>query len=261
MFMPVLCALIAVVMLISWSSIQNSCYECRLGNINVWKEMTIGRGLDFMSPAVNFSVQESLTLPFPSATQPVEDLLQQNWVRDLHQIIAQIPQNSTPIFTVTCNSEYQDVLLNWLIAAKTQVNPPITNIVILSLDKELYVLLVSRNIQCVLVEPSSYIKRALLDEGMEVFYQILVLRLTAIRLINHWGYDAANVDTDAVVLRNPEPLFSMYRDSDMIASYGKFPYNLKAKWGATMCGGMFLIRSSTSSGNNKCVFYTHLLVW
>ena len=192
----------------------------------------------------------SLFLPFPTATLPVSELFQQKWMKDLQQILLQFPRKSTPVFTVTCNYEYRDVLLNWLIAAKTQIDPPISYVIVFSLDKDLWRLLTSRGILCVHVDPKSFIKRKILLEGLEVFYQILVLRITAIRLLNHWGYDAANVDTDAVVLKNPEPLFSSskYKDSDVIASSGKFPFYLKAKWGATLCGGFFLIKSSAGSG-------------
>ena len=192
----------------------------------------------------------SLILPFPSATLPVSELLQQKWVKDLQQILLNFPQKSAPVFTVTCNYNYRDVLLNWLIAAKTQIDPPLTHVIVFSLDKDLWDLLANQGILCVFVNPKSFIKRRLLLEGVEVFYQILILRITAIRLINLWGYDAANVDTDAVVLRNPEALFSSskYKDSDMIASSGKFPFYLKAKWGVTLCGGFFLIKSSAASG-------------
>lgn len=199
----------------------------------------------------NFT-HNSLVLPFPSATLPVNELLQHKWAKDLQQILLNFPQKSAPVFTVTCNYNYRDVLLNWLIAAKTQIDPPLNHVIVFSLDKDLWELLTSRGILCVFVNPKSFIKRRLLLEGVEVFYQILVLRITAIRLINYWGYDAANVDTDAVVLRNPEALFSSfkYKDSDMIASSGKFPFNLKSKWGVTLCGGFFLIKSSTASGKH-----------
>ena len=213
--------------------------------------LKIGGGVNIPTKDLPYDfTHHSLVLPFPSATLPVDELLQQKWVKDLQRLLLNFPQKSAPVFTVTCNYRYRDVLLNWLIAAKTQIDPPLSHVLVFSLDKDLWELLASRGILCVFVNPKSFLKRRLLLEGVEVFYQILVLRITAIRLINHWGYDAANVDTDAVVLRNPESLFSSakYKDRDMIASSGKFPFNLKAKWGATLCGGFFLIKSSAASG-------------
>ena len=247
------CILIAVVVIfrISQSSKNGSCVENRLSGVNEIPNEDLYHDLR------NFPAHGSLSLPFPSATLYSEELLQQKWVRHLRHILLNVPRKPAPVFTVTCSHKYRDVLLNWLIAAKTRVSPPLSHVIVFSLDEELWELLTRRGIPCIYADPKSFIKRNLLSEGLEVFYQILVLRTTAIRLLNHWGYDAANIDTDAVVLRNPEPLFSSskYEDSDLVASYGKFPYNLKAKWGVTMCGGFFLIRSSAASGKNPILLH------
>lgn len=196
-----------------------------------------------------FSDLDSPSLPFPYATLPVKELLGQKWVKDLQQVLLNLEQpHSAPVFTVTCNYNYRDVLLNWLIAAKTQLHHPLTNVIIFSVDEELWKILTIHGISCVLVDPKSFIKSELLSEGLEIFYQILILRITAIRLLNHWGFDAANIDTDAVVLKNPTSLFHRHKDSDIIASYGKFPFNFRASWGVTVCCGVLMIRSSAASG-------------
>ena len=70
------------------------------------------------------------------------------------------------------------------------------------------------------------------------------------RLVNYWGFDVANYDTDAIVLRNPEPLYyEQYRDSDFIGSYGHFPPDIKQEWGIAVCTGAVMIRSSICTGN------------
>ena len=70
------------------------------------------------------------------------------------------------------------------------------------------------------------------------------------RLVNHWGFDIANYDTDAIILKNPEPLYyEQYRDSDFIGSYGHFPLDIRQEWGIAVCTGVVMIRSSIYTGN------------
>ena len=74
------------------------------------------------------------------------------------------------------------------------------------------------------------------------------------RLLNHWGYDAANYDSDAIILKNPEVLFyEEFSDSHLVASRGRFPDSANEKFGLTMCAGMFMIKSSPETGTFVCL--------
>ena len=184
-----------------------------------------------------------LTLPFSITLQSTE-LLQQQWVGDLKRILEGISPESPPVHIIAGNYKYREVLLNWLISAKVRVNPPLTNIIVLSIDSPLCDLLNKRNVTCV----HAHWKEYLIKELTSPFAAILVLRITAIRLLNYWGYDAANIDTDALILKNPEPLYEEFSDSDLVAGYGRFPFDLGSKWRETICGGAVMIRSTLNSG-------------
>lgn len=185
-----------------------------------------------------------LTLPFPSSTIPAMNLLQQQWVDDLRHILSEIPLESSPIHILAGNFVYRELLLNWLIMAKVKVTPPLSNIIVLSIDKALCDLLSKRNISCLFVDRKAYLRRNI----QQSFQLILILRLTIIRLLNYWGYDAANIDADAIILKNPEPLYEEYKESDMVAGRGTYPSPLGRVWGATICGGTFMIRSTPNTG-------------
>ena len=199
-----------------------------------------------MSPAeINIYGREfPPTLPFSKTTLPAEQLLQMQWVKDLQMILSDISRDSPPVHIIAGNYEYHDVLLNWLITAKVRVNPPVTNVIILSIDTPLCELLSMRNITCLHIDQRHIFK----TEMTIAFRLILELRLTVIRLLNYWGYDAANIDTDALVLKNPEVLYDAFKDSDIVAGRGIFPLELGSKWGGTICGGTFTIRSSAKTG-------------
>ena len=188
-----------------------------------------------------------LSLPFPSNTIPAVKLLQQQWVADLQHILSEIPLESPPIHVVAGNYAYRDLLLNWLIMAKVKVTPPLSNVIVLSIDKALCDLLNKRNITCLFVDRKANLK----GNFRQNFRSILVLRLTVIRLLNYWGYDAANIDADALVLKNPEPLYEEYKESDMVAGRGTYPSPLGRVWGATICGGTVMIRSTPNTGTAK----------
>ena len=204
----------------------------------------------FIGSKNSSSVSGSLTLPVPFATLPLEQLLHQQWVTDLQQILKQLPQGLAPVSIVTADYKFRNVLLNWIVVAKTQANPPLTRIVVFSLDQALCELLKRRRIHCVFVAPSHYLTENTIASLTKhiVFSEVMVLRLTAMRLVNYWGYDAANYDTDAIILKSPESLYLRHADSHMIGSYGHYPGELGRAWGTTVCCGVFMTRSSPFTG-------------
>ena len=197
-----------------------------------------------------FSISESLTLPVPLATLSPKELLQQQWVSELQQILVKIPQGLAPVSITSVDYKFREVLINWLVAAMTQAHPPLTHIIVFSLDQPLCKLLKRRNINCIFVAPKAFLtQKAITHLNMHAaFSEVMVLRLTAMRLMNHWGYDTANYDTDAIVLKSPESLYLKYSNSHLIGSHGKFPRVLGRKWGTTVCCGVFLTKSSPHTG-------------
>ena len=197
-----------------------------------------------------FSISESLTLPVPFTTLPPKEILQQQWVSELQQILLKIPQGLTPVSIVSADFKFREVLINWLIAAITQAHPPLTHVIVFSLDQPLCELLKRRNIYCIFVAPNAFLtQKAIAHLTKHVaFSEVMVLRLTAMRLMNHWGYDTANYDTDAIILKSPESLYLRHSDSHLIGSYGHFPGELGRKWGTTVCCGVFMTKSSPYTG-------------
>ena len=198
------------------------------------------------STQANFIVQENFTLPFPYATLPVDKLFQQQWMKDLMLILSDIPRHSATISVVCSDLTYKEMLLNWLIQAKIQAKPPLEYVIVLSLSKQLCELLLERSLQCVYISDEIFNDLKVRAHG--AFAKLLVIRTTVIRLMNHWGYDVANYDSDAMVLKNPEQLFLQHKDSHIVASFGRIPSHYRDKWGATWCGGMFMMRSSQYTG-------------
>ena len=192
-------------------------------------------------------LQAPPSLPWPQSDVKVkpEQIMQFRWVRKLRTFLTTIDRRF-PIAIVASNSKYTDALLNWLIASVVKLKDPIKNILVLSLDSSLQNLLQMRHIDFLYVLPSTLanIKRS----KRQAVTQVEVVRLTVMRILNHWGFDVVNYDSDAVILRNPQPIYDRYPWSDVIGSAGIFPKSIYIKWGVTVCMGVVLIRATNRTG-------------
>ncbi len=201
-----------------------------------------------------FRIREPCSLPQKYVTKPLEFLLRQQWMHELKEFLGSL--NTTLVSMVSSDYSYREILLNWLISAKVKVHPPLSNILVLSLDSSLHQMLGSRGIASVHIPPESLMTINLTTTRRTGFHQVHIMRLTVMRLINHWGYHVANYDTDAIILKNPEALYSAHGGADFIGSYGHFPKELAEKWGIAVCIGVVLIRGTEQSGEEgmQCVF-------
>lgn len=205
----------------------------------------------------HFVIRDHFTLPMPKATPPIYDLIRQQWMEDLRNYLLEVPPKTNSsrslISIVTCDSKFKDVLLNWLISAMLDAQPPLSNILILALDRPLQRSLAEHGFSSVYVDYEQLLAPRMLSvltgKSHNAFYIVMILRLTVMRLLNHWGYNAANYDADAIILRNPELLYyGELGGSDLIGSRGKFPEVAKSDLGLTMCAGVFMIKSSPGTG-------------
>ena len=186
------------------------------------------------------------SLPCPyNVYKPVSEVMQAEWVHPLLKILDRFSKRSKQVTLVVANHDYQDVLLNWLISAMVVAKPSIKNILVVALDKQLYELLQKRQVPSILVPSSSILNTK--HRFSQYFETIMMIRLGFMRLINRLGFDCAMYDIDAVILKNPQPLYEKDK-SDIIGSRGRFPTPFLEKWNLTICIGAVLIRSNGRTG-------------
>lgn len=201
-------------------------------------------------------VHSNFRIPQSRAMRPLNDVLKNDWVGILKALVNSMPRDRE-ISLVTSNMAYRDVLLNWLISATVRCHISTRTIVVISLDETLHTFLIKKEINSVFVPPDS-----LLDPDARFcveFERVMMIRLTVLRLLSHWGVDVVNYDTDAILLRDPHPLYTMYKGSDIVGSVGVIPDNLYKEWGITICIGVVLFRSSPQLGNSFiCQTWLHV---
>ena len=196
--------------------------------------------------ATRFPFRSGFSFPQPKIMRTLDDISKAPWVTDLRRYLRHY-NSSREISLVTSNSKYTDVLLNWLISATVKSGIPAESILVISLDKAVHRLMLSKQFCSILVPP-----RTLIDESVtfsEPFEEVMMTRLAVMRIINHFGYGFVMYDSDAVILKDPQPLYDAVAHEDIIGSVGKIPYDLAAEWGITICIGVVLVRSSPRTGN------------
>ena len=171
---------------------------------------------------------------------------------DLRDYLYEInPNGSSPINIVSSDFKYKDVLLNWLVSATIKTQPPLRHILVLSLDQPLHTLLIKRGIHTLYMNPQAlvrpefikYLKHSPSRKGF------MIERIVVMRLMNHWGYDVANYDADAIILRNTTQLYyTKFNNSDLVGSKGSYPGEIRDIFGLTMCAGAFMIKSTPNTG-------------
>ena len=200
---------------------------------------------DIERPQFDFSVRPPFSLPDPNC-RPVEQVLSSEWVCHLQNILNSVSPSKKLINVIVSDSNYQEVVLNWLIAALVKNKEPLINVLVISMDNNLHRILSQRKIPSILVDPSSVVYGTPADYIQK--YPLKMTRLTVIRLISHWGFDVANYDPDAVVLKNPELFYDQAPTAHIIGGFGVHPSYQSHIWGASLCIGSWLIRSSNVTG-------------
>ena len=177
-------------------------------------------------------------------------ILRLPWVRELHQLLDRSSSSKTPqVNLVVADHKSIELLLNWLIAALVRLTDPLQNVLVLGLDKFICNTLKPHSITCIYINPASFIRA---DNDYLRFSRLFTApqtRLLVARLINYWGYSFASYDTDAVILKNPQPLYDEYKEANVIAgAAGRWPYWSIKEWGFAVCLGAILIRSGSATG-------------
>ena len=181
-------------------------------------------------------------MAFPTYIKSREELQKSECVSTLYNYLLSLDKSvSPPVNMVFGDSNHTNVVLNWIIAALLRLEPPLHNVMVISLDRPLCNALTAKklplacivvSVECIFVSSSKQAD----------WHGRMMVRQPVLRLINYWGYDVASYDSDAVLLRNPQPLYEERPHVCLLAR----------KWGFTLCAGTLILRASPSMGKNTC---------
>ena len=217
----------------------------------------------------SFPLDDSYSLPFQGTVMP-SSLQSVEWPKTLKNFIQHLQSPRDPVVLVAADDAYRSALINWLISSQMNLEAPLQNVLIVTYNDKLCLFLASKHFNNCLSVPISTVMQA---SALQYFkhhrhmgmLQLLIIRVIVMRILNRWGFDAANFDSDAIILRNPLPLFRKYPDTDMVGTYGGgLPKKLQQQWGLVLCMGAILVRSTVATGKKYCgielVWYDSILL-
>jgi hypothetical protein len=196
----------------------------------------------------SFNIAKNFTFPhFKSILRDNTVMAETPWINELAKIMSNI--NEKTIFAITVNQGYKDTLLNWLISAVFKGGLSLDKILVISLDQSIQEFLQGHGITCIYIPVKSLFSSLISHYWIEEYGLVMFTRISVVRLLNHWGYSVVIIDTDALVLHDPQPLFDEYPSSSIVASSGTQPRTLFGIWNTTACNGLILLRSNPEIGN------------
>ena len=194
------------------------------------------------------SIPEYDVMPFAAHLKCREDLQKAQWVAKLYNFLQTLNKSvSSHVNVVFGDYNHRRLVLNWITSALTILQPPLHNVMILSLDHLLCNFLMSRSLPltCIAVPVDSI----LTINASDKWILGLMARFPVLRLINYWGYDVAAYDSDAVLLHNPQTLYAERPSTNVFSGAGTYPINVSKQWGFTLCAGTVMLRVSPAVGN------------
>lgn len=183
----------------------------------------------------------------PKQLLPTTDMFEADWIVSLKNILSNCENLAKDKFVISviCTESYYKVLVNWLAGLHKNTELDVADVLIIVTEEEIYHKLRTRKLSALYVRKESVLRE---PEKFSRIRQTLMIRCAVARLLNHWGYDMAMIDLDAIVLRDPRAIFHRHPHAEIVASRGTFPRALSRMWGHTLCMGFILFRSSPAIG-------------
>ena len=190
-------------------------------------------------------------MPFPEDLKSREELQKSECVSKLYNFLLSLNKSVSPhVNMVFGDSQHTNMILNWIIAAMLRLKPPLHNVMVISLDHLLCDTLAAKKLPltCIVVSVKCIFVSSIYIGSQLGWKTRMMVRHPVLRLINYWGYDVANYDSDAVLLRNPQPLYDERPQASVLASSSNWPYAMATEWGFVICAAAIVLRSSPSTG-------------
>ena len=178
----------------------------------------------------------------PRYTRPIR--MDTKWVCDLYHEVKQM--QSKQLTLLICNKDYLEVLVNWLAQAVLHAHHPVDSILIIATDSFTHQVMHHKGIHSVFISVDAVFNVT----GIGKVQSIWMTKLAVVRLLSHWNYNVFAFDTDAVMLKNVQPLLDKFSTSDIVASTSTSPSKYYKKWKVpTMCMGAMFYKSSPATGS------------
>ena len=209
--------------------------------------------------------QTEILFPYPNLTFTASKMLRSPWVVNMKRKLDEAKLSKQLTF-VMVSPDYFSMLLNWMVHAKLHAASVLNNLIVVCADEKSHNTLTKKGVLSVVIKTTDVVKRQL-DIDEPIFHARVVVRLTVLRLLNYWGFDVFQMDIDALLVNNIQPIFEHFSDADIIASIVEksncVPSAAFKAWKFCICTGAVLIRSNPNTGifiliDNPAYIHTYI---
>ena len=239
---------LVAVMLCCWMLLYYCLPLMKSTNSKPYHFITTFQVINETSEKQQLSNNSLIMFPFANVTRPTDEILNSEWVKQLKTTLVMASNNVTLVMT---SFQYFSTLINWLAYATIHTMPLAENLLVICSDVESHNILSKKGVRSVVVS----IKDVALEESQfneVLFGGKMIVRLTVLRLLNYWGYDVLQMDSDAIILNDFQPILDHFSDSDIIAStiFGRrcTPIDAYEAWKFCVCMGVVQIKHGPNTG-------------
>eukprot|EP00448_Togula_jolla_P000418 CAMPEP_0170614532 /NCGR_PEP_ID=MMETSP0224-20130122/24857_1 /TAXON_ID=285029 /ORGANISM="Togula jolla, Strain CCCM 725" /LENGTH=633 /DNA_ID=CAMNT_0010940209 /DNA_START=112 /DNA_END=2013 /DNA_ORIENTATION=+ len=146
------------------------------------------------------------------------------------------------LILIFANSDYAEMLLNWLVMGKATQSVA-QNYAIVCLDDVVESLLISHGEKCFSTRPRFYRR---LDGSLSALSPLWMMRIRVLADLVGSDINVIMTDADALWLQDPMPILNQVAadGADVILSRGRSPMQEFKTWGATACMGFAVFRAT-----------------
>ena len=203
--------------------------------------------------------ERDFLFPYPNLTFEASKMLKSQWVVNMKRTVEEAKFSKQLTFLMV-SFDYLSTLLNWLTHAKLNAPSLMKNLLVVCLDEKSHIILTKKGITSTIVKVKEVVK-TLSDIDGTIFHARVVVRLTVLRLLSYWGFDVLQMDIDASLMKNVQPILDHFSDTDIISStagtagHSCIPRVTRQAWKFCFCIGTILIRSNQNIGMYQYLYY------
>jgi len=192
------------------------------------------------------NITSGLIFPYSTLTFPPNKMLRSQWAVDFKaKLDAAIPDKQV-IFLMIKYDSFPS-LINWLAHAKRHTSSLLEKLIVVSLDEQSHYTLLRKGIFSTLVPVGEVIKSPPSSDSLVE----MITRFTLLRVLNYWGYDVLQMDSDAIFMKDIQPILDHFNNTDIVASILEdncVPTDVYETWKFCISSSFLLIKDTLNTG-------------
>jgi len=192
------------------------------------------------------NITSGLIFPYSSLTFPPNKMLKSQWAVDFKAKLDAAKPDKLVILLIIKYDNFPS-LINWLAHARSHTESLLEKVIVVSLDEQSHYTLLRKGIFSAFVPVGEVIKSLSSSKA----YAEMITRFTLLRILNYWGYDVLQMDSNVIFMKDIQPILDHFNDTDLVASTLEdncAPTDAYKTWKFCVSLGFLLIKDTFNTG-------------